>query len=726
MPGQQPAVLCRVRQETNMTKITFPNKVRKRDGLIVRFNKEKIVKAIEKAAFEVLKKKTTARAVSQTVTAQVVNKLSFLYKGKIPSVESIQDIVEMALMSEGYSHIARSYILYRERHTEIRQAKSALGLKDDLKLPINTIEVLKRRYLLKDDDRNLVETPSELFRRVASAVAGAEKELKTGLNVREAEENFYRIMRNLEFMPNSPTLMNAGTSLGQLSACFVLPVEDSMKGIFEALKDMARIHQSGGGTGFSFSTLRPKGDLVSSTKGEASGPVSFMSIFNKATGVIVQGGRRRGANMGILRCDHPDIVEFIGAKIEKDRFSNFNLSVGITDRFVEAVKRNGEYDLVNPRNGKKVRRIKARAVFDLIINAAWRTGDPGLVFLDTINRKNPTPSIGKIEATNPCGELPLLPYESCNLASINLAKMVKGKSPDWQKLASCVKWGIRFLDNVIEVNRFPLPEIKRATFANRKIGLGVMGFADMLIKLGVPYGSKEAIELAEKLMRFIHKESLSMSAELARERGVFPNFKRSVYAKKNLRLRNATVNTIAPTGTISIIAGCSSGIEPLFAVSFVRNILSGAELFEINPMFEEAAKKSGIYSKKILAEIARNGSLKNIKGIPENIKRIFVTAFDVKAEKHLQTQAAFQKYTDNSVSKTINLPQEATVDDVEKIYMMAHKLKCKGITVYRYGSKENQVLTFGFGSKGKPAGEGELLTTDAEYSGGCMARMCPF
>ncbi len=709
-----------------MAKINLPKKVRKRDASVVRFNREKILKAIEKAAFEVLKKKADARAVSQTVTDRVTDKLSSLYKGKIPSVESIQDIVEMALMSEGYSHIARSYILHRERHAEIRQAKSALGLKDDLKLPINTIEVLKRRYLLKDDNRDLVETPSELFRRVASAVARAEKGLKSGPGVRETEENFYGMMRDLEFMPNSPTLMNAGTSLGQLSACFVLPVEDSMEGIFEALGNMARIHQSGGGTGFSFSGLRPKGDLVSSTKGEASGPVSFMSIFDKATGIIVQGGRRRGANMGILRCDHPDIVEFIGAKIEKDKFSNFNLSVGITDKFMGAVRKNGEFDLVNPRTGRRARRIKARAVFDLMVNAAWRTGDPGLVFLDTINRKNPTPSIARIEATNPCGELPLLPYESCNLASINLAKMVKGRSPDWRKLGDRVRWGIRFLDNVIEVNRFPLAEIKRITFANRKVGLGVMGFADMLIKLGIPYGSKGAIELAEKLMRFIHRQSINASAGLAGERGVFPNFRKSIYAKRNLRLRNATVNTIAPTGTISIIAGCSSGIEPLFAVSFVRNVLSGAELFEVNPMFEKAAREKGIYSRKILAEIAGKGSLKDIKNIPEGLKRVFVTAFDIKAEKHLQTQAAFQKYTDNSVSKTINLPPEATIEDVEKIYMMAHKLKCKGITVYRYGSKDNQVLTFGFGGKGGQVGESDLLTTDAEYSGGCMARACPF
>ncbi len=709
-----------------MTRSTLPRKVKKRNGSLVRFDKSKIERAVERAAFEVLGDRIRSRKISRSVTALVAGKLSSLYRNSFPGVESIQDIVEMTLMSEGYSHIAKSYILHRARHGEIRMAKSALGLEDDLKLPINTVEVLQRRYLLKDDDRSIVETPGELFRRAASAVGKAEKAFKRGEKTREAEERFYRMMRDLEFMPNSPTLMNAGTGLGQLSACFVIPVEDSMTGIFEALKDMARIHQTGGGTGFSFSGLRPKGDIVLSTKGEASGPVSFMSIFDRATGVIVQGGRRRGANMGILRCDHPDIVEFIGSKIEKGRFSNFNLSVGMTDRFMEAVKDNGDFALVNPRSGRKTRKIKARAVFDLIANAAWRTGDPGLVFLDEINRKNPVPGAGRIEATNPCGELPLLPYESCNLGSINLARMVRGKSIDWQKLTERIYWGVRFLDNVIEVNKFPMPEIKKMTFANRKIGLGVMGLADMLIKMGIPYGSKSSIELASKLMRFIRKAALDSSMVLAEERGVFPNFKKSVYARKNLKVRNATVNTVAPTGSISIIAGCSSGIEPLFGVSFVRNVLSGTELFEVNPVFEEIARQRRIYNSKTLAEIAVKGSLRDIRRIPEDIRRIFVTAFDVSADEHLKMQAAFQKYTDNSVSKTINLPPDATVEDVKKIYMTAHKLKCKGITVYRYGSKEDQVLSFGYGRKELSFPEGALLTAGAEYSGGCAVRTCAF
>ena len=709
-----------------MGRISFPEKVRKRNGAIVRFDKGKIEKAIEGAAFEVLQDKVRASTISSRVTKMVVKKLSVQYKRRIPTVESIQDTVEMSLMSAGYSQIAKSYILYREKRSEIRAAKTALGLRDDLKLPINTMEILKRRYLLKDENRTIIETPSELFRRVAYHISQAEKNFKSPIDRESVEEKFYQMMHELEFMPNSPTLMNAGTSLGQLSACFVIPVEDSIEGIFKALKDMAKIHQTGGGTGFNFSNLRPKGDLVSSTKGEASGPVSFMSIFDRATEVIVQGGRRRGANMGILRCDHPDILEFIEAKREKGKFSNFNLSVGVTDAFIEAVKKNRSFELINPRTKIKVKHINAHFLFDLIVNAAWHTGDPGLIFLDEINRRNPISQIGEIEATNPCGELPLLPYESCNLASINLSKMVKQNSLDWEKLKDRILWGIRFLDDVIEVNKFPLPQVKEITFANRKIGLGVMGFAEMLIKLGISYNSKEAVDFAGKLMEFIHRESLSASVKLAEERGVFPNFNKSIHKKNNLHLRNATVNTIAPTGTISIIAGCSSGIEPLFALSFVRTVLSGTRFFEVNPIFEETLQKRGMYSKELLARIAQCGSLQNMKEIPEEMKKIFVTAFDVKAEQHLKVQAAFQRYTDNSVSKTINLPTEATVEDVKKIYLMAHRLRCKGITIYRYGSREDQVLSFNYTEASQPSCKSELVTAESEYSGGCVTGLCPF
>ena len=709
-----------------MAKAGVLRRIKKRDGSIVPFDRGKIERAIERAADEVLRDEARSIKIASSVTNVVILKAGAAFRNKIPTVEAIQDIVEAALMEEGYSHVAKAYILYREKRSEVRLVKSALGLKDDLKLPLNTLEVLRRRYLLKDDDRNVIETPSELFRRVAAHVAQGERNFKSNVTAEEAEERFYHMMRSLEFMPNSPTLMNAGTLLGQLSACFVIPVEDSIGGIFGALKDMARIHQTGGGTGFSFSRLRPQGDLVASTKGEASGPVSFMEIFDKATGVIVQGGRRRGANMGILRCDHPDILKFVESKLERDRLSNFNISVGATHKFMEAVIRDTSYDLINSRTGKKSETARARSIFDLIVNTAWHTGDPGLIFLDEINRRNPTPMVGEIEATNPCGELPLLPYESCNLASINLEKMIKGDGVDWEKLREQVKWGVRFLDDVIEVNKFPLPQIREITFANRKIGLGVMGFADLLSRLGIPYNSREAIAFAERLMRFVHKESLKASQSLAAERGVFPNYGKSIYARKGLRLRNATVNTIAPTGTISIIAGCSSGIEPLFAISFVRNVLSGTKLFEVNPYFEEVAKARGFYSKDLIAEIPQSGSLQKIKGIPADVRRTFVTAFDVTPREHVQIQAAFQKYTDNSVSKTINLPADATVDDVRKIYLLAYKLKCKGITIYRYGSKADQVLSFGYGKTEAQAEVSGPVSVDSEYSGGCVTGVCPF
>jgi len=712
--------------EIVMPKLTLPRKIKKRDGTVVPFEKEKIRYAVERAAFEVLQDRLRSIAVSETVTDTVLADVSRLYRKATPGVEAVQDLVEQGLMKAGFGSIARAYILYRERRAEMRQAKAALGLRDDLKFPINAMEVLKKRYLIKDDGRNVVETPGELFRRVARHVAGAENRFRSAVSATEAEENFYDLMRELAFLPNSPTLMNAGTSLGQLSACFVLPVDDSIDGIFGALRHMAKIHQSGGGTGFSFSHLRPKGDLVRTTKGEASGPVSFMSIFDAATGVIVQGGRRRGANMGILRCDHPDIMEFIEAKIDRGRFANFNLSVAVTDRFMDAVRRNGAFDLVNPRTGKRDRTVRARTIFDLIAYGAWRTGDPGLIFTDTVNRRNPTPALGRIEATNPCGELPLLPYESCNLGSVNLARMVRDGSPDWERLARTIRWGVRFLDDVIEVNNFPLPEIEEITRANRKIGLGIMGFADMLIRLGIPYDSREAEGFARRLMAFVRRESLKASAGLAAERGVFPNHARSIHARKNLPLRNATVNTVAPTGTISIIAGCSSGIEPLFAISYVRNVLSGTRLFEINPIFEKVARARGIYKREILAEIARWGTLRRIRGIPRDVKRVFVTAFDVEPEQHLRIQAAFQEHCDNSVSKTINLPAEATIDDVRNIYLMAHRLRCKGITVYRYGSRAEQVLSFRGADGGPVILEEDLVAADSEFAGGCMTGTCAF
>ncbi|MGC8938799.1 MAG: adenosylcobalamin-dependent ribonucleoside-diphosphate reductase, partial [Thermodesulfovibrio sp.] len=513
-----------------------------------------------------------------------------------------------------------------------------------LQLTDNAIEVLKRRYLKKDEEGKIIETPEELFHRVATAIAQIDAIYgKSEKDVNKTKEEFYELMTTLKFLPNSPTLMNAGTPLGQLSACFVLPVEDSMEGIFDAVKYAAIIHKSGGGTGFSFSRLRPKGDVVGSTKGISSGPVSFMSVFDSATEAVKQGGRRRGANMGLLRVDHPDIVEFIKCKDDLTKFTNFNISVGLTEEFMKAVINDEEYDLINPRTLQTVKRLKAKEVFDLIVHQAWKNGEPGIVFLDRINATNPTPELGEIEATNPCGEQPLLPYESCNLGSINLAKMVRNNTVDWEVLRSTVWKAVHFLDNVIDANRYPLEIIEKNTKANRKIGLGVMGWADMLVQLKIPYNSKEALSLAEELMKFILQEGRNASQELAKERGTFPNYPKSIYYGK-MPLRNATITTVAPTGTLSIIAGCSSGIEPLFAICFARNVMDGTRLVEVNPYFRKEMEKLGLWSDALAEKIAETGSIQEIKEIPEEIKKIFVTAHEISPSEHIRMQAAFQQY----------------------------------------------------------------------------------
>ncbi len=676
----------------------------KRSGLRVGFDKNKISSALMKAfngVYPMQEEDQHSKSI-EGITAKVVEQLDELNKEEL-SIEEVQNTVEKVLM-ETDPNVAKAYILYRNKRSEIRLFKASLGIpEDDLKLPINSLIVLAARYLLKDDDGKIIETPKHLFERVSSTIASAEKAYgKSEEEVNAIAKSFYNAMVSFEFMPNTPTLMNAGTPSGQLSACFVIPVGDSIDEIFDAVKYAAVIHKTGGGTGFAFSRLRPANDIVHQTSGVSSGPISFMKIFDAMTEQVKQGGKRRGANMGILSIEHPDVLNFIMAKETEGVLRNFNISVAVTERFMKALSDDKEYDLINPRNKKVVGRLNARAVWNLIVTMAWKTGDPGLVFIDRMNStfSNPVPSYGPIESTNPCGEQPLYPYDSCNLGSINLARMVKKtdhhSEVDWDKLRETVKLGTRFLDDVVDANKYPIPQIERVSRAVRRIGLGIMGWADMLIKLGIRYDSNEALILAEQVMSFITENARRTSEELAEERGPFPEFKNSIWYKLGYKpLRNSTVTTIAPTGTISIInGGASQGIEPIFSVVYMRNVKEslGSNLIEVDNEFERYALEYGFYSEELMKKLAGKTSIQDVEEIPKEVRRLFVTAHDIAPEWHVRTQAAFQKYTDNAVSKTINFPSYATPQDVENAYAMSYKLGCKGITIYRDSSKSVQVL----------------------------------
>ncbi len=696
-------------------------RIRKRDGHLEAFDAEKIARAIQGSMRE-LGREDPARAAA---LAQRV--LGFLEAGTVrtPSVEQVQDLVERVLVEEKDPDLAKAYILHRFRHAAVRDAKSAMGVHDDLKLSLNAIRVLEKRYLRKNEQGQIAETPAEMFRRVANAVAAADEAHEGKESVQRSAERFYSRMSSLEFLPNSPTLMNAGSSLGQLSACFVLPVEDSMDGIFSALRDMAFIHQSGGGTGFSFSRLRPSGDVVRSTGGVASGPISFIEVFDKATDVIKQGGRRRGANMAILSIDHADAIPFILCKTRTGFLQNFNISVAVTDAFMEAVRVGGDHLFINPRSGAVVERRPARDVFEIICTAAWQCGDPGLVFIDEINRANPLVDVARIEATNPCGEQPLLPFESCNLGSLNLTKFIAGDRFDTARLGEAIDDAVHFLDNVIDVNQYPIPEIAAATRASRKIGLGVMGFADALYRMNVAYDSEEALRRGEELMAFIARRGREASAQLAARRGPFPLYERSRWKAEGIGpLRNATVTTVAPTGTIGLIASVSSGIEPVFALRYWRTMAEGATLFETHPEFQRRAEALGVDIEALFAECAREGSIRPCAQLPEELRRVFVVARDIAPEWHVKMQAAFQRHSDNGVSKTINLPRTATVEDVRRAYLLAWELHCKGITVYREGSKDSEVLRAGAPMARReepPRINGD--SCDPNDAGGC--RRCP-
>ncbi|PIS18053.1 ribonucleoside-diphosphate reductase, adenosylcobalamin-dependent [Candidatus Collierbacteria bacterium CG09_land_8_20_14_0_10_46_12] len=685
------------------------NKIIKRDGREVEFEVVKLVKAIEKAGIQTGEFKTDeAKRLAEITVALVAKSLK---DGEIPQVEKVQDFVEQVLMAGAHYKTAKAYILYRVARSDERRFERIIGVKDDLDFSSNQLKVMRNRYLLKNSDGKVIETPSELFHRVAKNLAIVEKSEKR----KKVEADFYEVMSKLEFLPAGRTLNNAGTPQSQLANCFVLPVEDSMEGIFDSVKWMAMIQQRGGGTGFNFSKLRPRGDVVTkSSGGFATGPVSFMKVFDIATRQVMQGGKKRGANMGILNVDHPDILDFISAKSERGEIENFNISVGVTDDFMKAVDLDKEWHLRNQRTGEIVQTMQARTLMGQLVSMAWRTGDPGLIFLDPINRNNPLlEKYGRIDATNPCGEQPLHPFDACNLGSINLSRFIDSKEipnsklqtpnkkeVNWERLRFVVRTGVRMLDNVIDACKYPLPQITETVRANRRIGLGVMGWADMLYQLRIPYDSEKGVKLAKKVAKYIQDVSWEMSRELAKEKGEFPRWKDSSHKEK---VRNVAITTIAPTGSISMLSDASSGIEPVFALAYTKNVVEDNGLSYINKYFErelsEAIWADGDAEHKvrdrIVREVVAHGTVNPIMGVPKEVKLVYRTAHDISPEWHVKMQAAWQKYTDNAVSKTINFPHSATIDDVENAYMMAWKLGCKGITIYRDGSKEIQILSVG-------------------------------
>ncbi len=697
------------------------SQIKKRDGNVAEFDKEKIINAIFKAAQSV---GGTDRAEAENVAGKVIESINSKFKEEyIPTVEEVQDMVEKALIETGHAATAKSYIIYRHRKNVEREMKQILGVEDDLKLPLTSVQILERRYLLKNDQGKVIESPSMLFRRVASYIASNEKNYGADeQSVNHYSEAFFQIMTNFEFMPNSPTLMNAGTKLGQLAACFVLPVKDGIEEIFESVKHQAIIHKTGGGTGFCFSYLRPKGDFVASTAGIASGPISFMSAFDNATNVIKQGGKRRGANMATLHVWHPDIEEFITMKQTPGVMENFNVSVMVDDEFMSAVEANGEYALKNPRNNETLRKVSARSLFNLISYSAWKSAEPGMLFIDTINKTNPTPS-DPIHATNPCGEVPMPDYESCNLGSINLAKFVEldwsktdwKKKVNWDRLRYVTRLAFQFLDNVIDLNKYPIEQIKLQSQKNRRIGLGVMGFARMLFKMGVPYDSELGYEVGEHVMKFINDEARKMSHELGRARGSFPAFKDSPLSKEFDAMRNATCTSIAPTGSISMIADSTSGIEPVFALSFLKTVRAG-QYYYLDPIFEHVLKVRGLYSEDLIKKVMEEGTIQTMDEIPDDIKAVFRISHDLAPEAHVMMQAAFQKNVELAVSKTINMPAKSTVEDVENVYLLAWKTGCKGVTIYRDSSRTEQVLHVGKTAKTKGVEEDKIVMINQDKS----------